>query len=57
MGVREGERRPQNWGKTGPGGDQRSGSKGGRGLGSEGDLRTDINRDKETVRLVPLDTK
>lgn len=57
MGVREGERRPQNWGKTGPGGDQRSGSKGGRGLGSRGDLRTDINRDKEAVRLVLLDTK
>ena len=52
--VREGHRIGERQGLVGIRGLE---ARGGRGLGSQGDLRTDINRDKETVRLVPLDTK
>lgn len=52
--VREGRRRPQNRGKTGPHEDQTSGDK---VTWEQGDCRIDTNRDKDTMRLVPLDAK
>lgn len=50
----KGGKRPQNRGKTGPHGIRDLEM---RWPGSQGDFRTDINRDKDTMRLVPLDAK